>query len=59
MDLRGKVKFFRVNDVGIFFWTSKGKTKNRVSQPDSIFVLQEKWAKNLYLACLCYGRTVS
>lgn len=23
------------------------------------FDVQEKWAKNLYLACLCYGRTVS
>ncbi|CAJ2668803.1 unnamed protein product [Trifolium pratense] len=23
-----------------------------------ILILQEKWSKNLYLACLCYGRTV-
>ncbi|MBA0609897.1 hypothetical protein Godav_010825 [Gossypium davidsonii] len=30
----------------------------RTSQFPSIHV-KEKWAKNLYLACLCYGRTVS
>ncbi|XP_030547560.2 casein kinase 1-like protein HD16 [Rhodamnia argentea] len=30
----------------------------RTSQFPSVHV-KEKWAKNLYLACLCYGRTVS
>lgn len=30
----------------------------RTSQFPSTHV-KEKWAKNLYLACVCYGRTVS
>lgn len=24
-----------------------------------VCILQEKWAKNLYISCVCYGRTVS
>ncbi|KAG5021368.1 hypothetical protein JHK85_017710 [Glycine max] len=34
-------------------------THVKVSAKMSYFVVQEKWAKNLYIASICYGRTVS
>lgn len=55
-------KMLKLNARDAFIWTSWKSTNYvtiLISSPGFWFYLQEKWAKNLYLASLCYGRTVS
>jgi len=53
------VKVSSNNALFVFAFAFAFYSYLRSLSDDTYLVLQEKWAKNLYIASICYGRTVS